>query len=114
MSQRQSQAVAWQAEIEKFSTLGYNVAMVSYDDAGVLTRFARSRKIGFTLLADKGSALIKAFDVLDHSAPEGSAWYGLARPIIYVVDPKGKITHRFSGSNYTVRPSPDEVLQALR
>lgn len=88
--------------------------MVSYDDTGVLTRFAGSRNIGFTLLADKGSTLIKAFDVLDQSVPETAAWYGLARPIIYVVDTAGKITHRFSSADYRSRTEPGVVLNAIR
>jgi len=71
-------------------------------------------RAGCTQPSDKDSTLIKAFDVLDNSAPEGSAWYGLAKPIIYAIDPKGVITHRFSGSNYTVRPEPDAVLNAIR
>jgi len=53
--------------------------------------------------------LIQAFDVLDKAAG-----YNLPHPIIFVIDPKGTITHRFSREYYTDRPTVQEVLQALR
>jgi peroxiredoxin len=80
----------------------------------MLARFTRAHKIGFPMLSDKGSRLIKAFDVLDHSVPESSSWYGFAKPIIYIIDPKGVIIHRFSEAEYTERPDPAAVLNALR
>ena len=52
--------------------------------------------------------------MLDGSVPESAPWYGLARPGIFVIDPKGRITHRFSDADYTVRPAPQDVLGALR
>lgn len=88
--------------------------MIGYDDYGLLTRFARRQKIDLTLLSDKDSRLIKAFDVLDNSVAESAPWYGLARPIIFVIDPKGVITHRFSNIDYQTPPEPDDVLNALR
>ena len=80
----------------------------------MIARFARARGIGYTLLSDAGSALIKGFDVIDRSVPESASWSGLARPAIYVIDPKGRITHRFADADYTVRPAPQDVLDALR
>ena len=77
-------------------------------------RFAKARGIGYTLLSDAESALIRGFDMLDGSVPESAPWYGLARPGIFVIDPKGRITHRFSDADYTVRPAPQDVLDALR
>jgi peroxiredoxin len=79
-----------------------------------LKRFATTRKIGFTMLSDKGSALIKAFGLIDVSVPESSSWYGFAKPAIYVIDAKGGITHRFAEVQYTERPDPAAVLDALR
>ncbi len=80
----------------------------------MIARFARARDIGYTLLSDAESALIRGFDVIDGSVPESAAWYGLARPAIFVIDPDGIITHRFADADYTVRPAPQDVLDALR
>ena len=80
----------------------------------MIARFARARGIGYTLLSDAESVLIKGFGMLDKSVPESAPWYGLARPAIYVIDPMGNITHRFSDADYTVRPAPQDVLDVLR
>ena len=84
------------------------------DPVAVHARFAARRDIAFTLLADEKSAIIKAFGVIDERYPPGSRWRGLARPIIFVIDAGGVITHRFSSRDYRDRPSVDSVLKALR
>jgi peroxiredoxin len=76
-----------------------------------LSGFAKRRNIVLTLLSDSNSAMIEAFDVLN----ETSAWAaGIAHPIIFVTDPNGVITHRFSRWDYSVRPEIDDVLRALK
>lgn len=85
--------------------------MISNDDVGDIAQFAKRRRIGFTLLADSFSEIIEAFDVLNND----SSWHsGIAHPIIFVTDPKGVITHRFSGFDYTSRPDVGDVLAALK
>ena len=84
------------------------------DPVAVHARFAASQHIAYTLLADEKSGIIKAFGVIDERYPAGSAWYGLARPIIFVIDAGGVITHRFSSRDYRDRPSVDSVIEALR
>ena len=46
--------------------------MVSYDRVDELARFAKRRRIGFALLSDPKSEIIRAFDVLDRQYPPGS------------------------------------------
>lgn len=94
--------------------LGYGVASVTFDPANELLRFAKRRKIGFTLLSDPQSQLIRAFDLLNDRYGEGSYAYGVAHPIVIVLDADGVVTHRFSNSNHYQTPGADTVLQALR
>lgn len=89
------------------------MATISYDDVPALAGFAHQRDIGMTLLSDKGSAIIKAFDVLNESFAEGSPDHGIAYPIIFISNADGVITHRFSGLNYTIRPDIDTVSKAI-
>ncbi len=84
------------------------------DPVAVLARFAAGRDIAFTLLADEKSAIIEAFGMIDERYPPGSPWHGLARPITFVIDANGVITHRFSSRDYRDRPSVESVLKALR
>lgn len=84
------------------------------DPVAVHARFAAGNGIAYTLLADEKSAIIRAFGVIDERYPAGSTWHGLARPIIFAIDPGGIITHRFSSRDYRDRPDVDTVLKALR
>ena len=84
------------------------------DGVNVHKRFAQAKNIAFTLLADKKVEIIEAFGMTDPQHPKDSRWYGIAVPAIFVIDPKGIISHRFTTTNYRDRPSPEAVLDALR
>lgn len=85
--------------------------MISSDDVGSLAGFSRRSKVSYPLLSDSNTEIIEAFDVLN----DGSSFHsGIAHPIIFVTDPKGVITHRFSGFDYSSRPDVDDVLDALK
>ena len=84
------------------------------DGVDVHARFAKERNIAFTLLADRKAEIIEAFGMTNPKYPKGSPWYGIAVPAIFAIDPKGIITHRFTSTDYTDRPSPEAVLDALR
>jgi peroxiredoxin len=45
---------------------------------------------------------------------DGSKAYGVARPMIFVVDRQLRITHKFAEESYRARPDLDQVLAALR
>ena len=66
------------------------------------------------MLSDPRSEIIGAFGVLDRTIAPGSPGYGIARPIIFAIDADGVIRHRFSKSDYTIRPDIDSVLETLR
>ncbi len=79
-----------------------------------LARFSKRRNIGFTLLSDPQSAIIRAFDLLNEEFPPGRPGHGIPRPMMFVIDAKGIITHRFSDPDYSWRPKIDTVLDSLR
>ena len=87
---------------------------MSYDPVAALARFAKRRRIGYTFLSDPKSEIIRAFDLLDRSYAPGNPAYGIAHPIVFVVNPEGVITHRFSERVYTRRPDIGMVLSVLR
>ncbi len=41
-------------------------------------------------------------------------WYGIALPAIFVIDPNGIITHRFTSASYRDRVDVETVLRVLR
>ncbi len=84
------------------------------DAVSVHSDFANSENIAFTLLADEKVEIIEAFGMTNPRYPKGSSWYGIAVPAIFVIDPKGVISHRFTTTNYRDRPSPEAVLSVLQ
>lgn len=93
--------------------LGYGLAAVTYDPVPTLARFAARDRISYPLLADEGSRIIRAFDLLDAAPPQGSRWYGIAKPMIVALDADGVVTHRFSTEDFRDRPDFDAVMEAL-
>jgi len=87
---------------------------VTIDSVDVHARFARAHNIAFTLLSDSKVEIIEAFGMANPQFAKGSRWYGIAVPGIFAIDPAGIITHRFTTTDYTDRPSPDAVLAVLR
>lgn len=84
------------------------------DPVSVHKRFAADREIGYTLLADRKAEIISAFGLINERFPRSSRWYGIAHPMMFVIDSKGVITHRFSSTNYRERPDPELLLTTLR
>lgn len=103
----------WNEHLELFKAEGYNVAAISYDSPALLNSFAEASDIGYTLLSDTDSRMIKAFGIRNTKFSEGSRFYGIPNPAIYVIDASREITHVFREENYKERPSVKEVLEAV-
>jgi peroxiredoxin len=69
---------------------------VTRDRVAKLARFAAANNIAYTLLADEKAAIIGAFGLIDEQFPRASPCYGIAHPAIFVIGPKGVVTHRFT------------------
>ena len=80
----------------------------------VLGRFAGRSGIGYPLLSDRGSKIIQAFDLLDPGPARSTPWYGIAKPMIVVIDAGGAVRQRFSTQGYRDRPGAGAVLKAIR
>ena len=100
--------------MDEFRALGYEVASITFDDVPALTRFAKRRKIKYTVLADPKSEIIRAFGLINESYPAGSYGYNIAHPMIVVIAPDGTVARRFSHEDHTNPPSIDAILAELR
>lgn len=92
---------------------GYRLVALSYDPPEVLTRFAGERQIGYTFLSDPGSVTIDAYNLRDPQYPASSFAYGVPRPVIFVISPKGVIQAKLAEESYKVRPTVAAVLAAV-
>lgn len=107
------EALAWNGRYKDAEALGYRVAVLTYDSVRKLARFAKSRDIGYTLLSDPESEIIRAFDLLNEEHEPGGYAYGIPHPIVFVIDRKGVIRHRFSEDHYSERADIDLVLETI-
>jgi peroxiredoxin len=109
----QQQALGWNDNLERFSALGYNVVLLTYDPPEILARFVKKHDIKYLMVSDKDSVLIKGFGILNEEMKEGTPYYGIPHPVIYVINPEGVITHRYSEKDYKLRPEIDAVYNDL-
>jgi thioredoxin-dependent peroxiredoxin len=72
---------------------GYKIIGISPDDAKSHQKFIQKHQLGFTLLCDTTHALAEAFGVWAEKKMMGRTYFGVLRTT-FVVDEKGKITHK--------------------
>jgi hypothetical protein len=86
------------------------VAAVSYDSQEVLHRFADAQHLGYPCLSDQGSAVIKAFGILNTNVPANHPFYGIPFPTNYLVGPDGVIRAKYFLPDYQTRVAASEIL----
>lgn len=91
---------------------GVRLAAVSYDAVETLRAFAEKYKIGFPLLSDRDSAVIRAFRIFNSNMAPDVRAYGVPHPVEYLVGPDGVVVRKYFVPNYQHRVTGAEV--ALR
>ena len=109
-----AQLVDANRHLKQFAALGLSVVSVSMDAVDKISAFHAEQKIGFTMLADPDGATVEKLGIRDLQYADGSKAYGVARPMIFVVDPKLTITHKFAEQSFRNRPDLDAVISELR
>lgn len=110
----QMQMIDFQGAYEDIKAQGYNLATVSYDSIAALEKFSEKNGIRYKMLSDDGSKIIKAFGLLNEDMEEGSRFYGIPHPAIYVISRDGIVQGRFAEEGYEKRPSINTILMFLK
>jgi peroxiredoxin len=100
----------WNAKADALKSAGYGLAAISYDAPTTLAKFEADNKLSYMLLSDGNSAAIKRFGIRNEKFDEGSRFYGIPNPAIYVFDTAGKIAHVYREESYKDRPSIESIL----
>ena len=95
---------------EEFRKLGLGVAAVSYDSVAALHNFAERRGIGFPLLSDPDSKVIRELGILNETLPKGSPFFGVPYPGTFVLDAHGVITAKYFEDDYRERYTSADIL----
>ena len=86
-----------QQNAERFRDGNLQIAGLSYDSQDVLQNFAAREKIGFPLLADSKSKLIRKLGLVNTTYPKGTLRHGLARATIVLIDSDRKVIELLRG-----------------
>ena len=69
-------------------------------------------QVNFPLLSDPEHRIIDEYGLRD-PAYQGTKYYGIPHPAVYVIDKKGKVAWAKIESNYRERPTNQEIRAAL-
>ena len=91
---------------------GVRIAAVSYDSQEILKGFAEKHGIGYPLLSDHDSAVIRRFGIFNANIAPGLRAHGVPHPVNYLVAPDGILIRKYFVPNYQHRVTASaEVLQ---
>jgi len=110
----QAQLLNLAQEGSQIEDLGYHIVIISYDTVPVLKNFKSKYTFPYTMLSDEGSEIIKAFGVLNTDIPEGSTYYGIPHPTIFVVDASGVVQGVLTEEGYKSRPDMSKIVAAIK
>lgn len=91
---------------------GVRIAAVSYDAPEILAAFAQQYAIGFPLLSDRGSEIIRRFGIFNFNMAPDLRAYGVPHPVEYLVGRDGTVVDKYFVPNYQHRVTGSAV--ALR
>jgi hypothetical protein len=89
---------------------GVAVASVSFDPPQVLQHFAERAGIGFPMLSDRDSAIIRAFGILNTTVAEDHPFFGIPNPGEYLINPDGTVRAKFFEEGFRDRFTAGRVL----
>ncbi len=92
-----------------FEDDGINIAALSYDSTEVLQHFANRKGIGFSLLSDPESKVIRAFGILNENISPKHQFYGVPHPGQYLIGKDRVVKAKFFEENYTQRFTAGEI-----
>ena len=114
-----AQAVDVNKRIADFRARGLEVAFVSYDAPAKQQRFADKWKFEPVLISDENVEIIEAFGLRNEQHKEGSRFYGIPHPAVFIVGADGVIAAKLYEDDYAVndksyknRPAVDIILDA--
>jgi AhpC/TSA family len=90
---------------------GINAAVITYDSREVLSNFADTYKIGYPLLSDAGSKVIREFGIFNTNIPaDHKMLYGIPWPGDYLIAPDGTVRDKLFLPSYEYRASASQVV----
>jgi peroxiredoxin len=93
---------------------GYPLVALSYDSQEKLQSFSDQNKLGYTLVADKGSVVIDAFGLRNAEMAGKGRFDGIPHPMILIIGADGVVKAKLYEPSYQKRPPSPLVLQTVQ
>lgn len=106
-----TEGLDFNARLEAFQELGYNVVGISRDGVKSHQNFCEKQGFRFELLSDKDETVCKLFDVIKLKKLYGKESLGIERST-FVLDESGRIAHEWR--KVKVAGHAQEVLETLQ
>lgn len=95
---------------EALAAQGVNIASISFDSPELLRHFTQRVGIGYPLLSDPESTIIRAFGILNTAVAADHQFYGIPYPGMYLVGPDGVVRAKYFEERNADRFTPGRVL----
>jgi len=106
-----TQLVELQRSLPKFEAAGIKLYAVSYDTVEEIAAFSRAHDIGYTLLSDEGSKVIRSYGILNTFVTEEQVpFHGIPFPGTYIVDESGRVSAKFFRRNLAQRDNAETMI----
>jgi len=92
---------------------GYNLVALSYDSLKDIQRFVEDNEISFSVLSDRKSAVIDAFDIRNEQFGKAHFANGVPHPMIFVIGKDKIIQAKLAEEGYKARPPITVILETL-
>jgi peroxiredoxin len=109
----QEQLIQLKDAKDPLASEGWSLAAISYDAPDITTAFAAKHDITYPLLSDTNSETIKRWGLLNAEMTEGTRYYGIPHPTIAYISADGTLLQIDTNTDYKVRPSPQDVIDAV-
>jgi len=100
-----------QSQLPTLAAHGIVPFALSYDPVATLSTFATAHGITYPLLADEGSAFIRALGIVNESVAPTDAHYGIPHPGTYFIGADGRVEDKVFHATHRTR---DAAATALR
>ncbi len=98
---------------QQIETLGFNIALMTYDSVETLKIAEEDFGVGFTLLHDEDIKHFDAFGVRNPDPAPDHFAYGISLPGIMLISPEGTILRKFAEEDFRIRPDLSNVIEAF-
>ncbi len=89
---------------------GLGLAAISCDSIAILKAFADRQQIGFELLSDPESKVIRQYGILNDTVQKDSPQFGIPYPGTYVLDAGGVVIAKYFEDDFRVRDTAASIL----